>query len=188
MNLPDLIRTRRTVEKFAPTPLDPAQLVDWLDTAVYAPNHHLTEPWRFVVLVGAGVHRYAEARRTLQMEKMKLDDPDVREQAGQGTYQKFAVVPAYVFAIQQLADDEETRDEDYAALSAIMQNFLLLTWDAGVGTAWKSYKDHPLVRDLLDLQPNERVIGIIHIGYPATEAAAAKPRTAAHLKTTVMHG
>ncbi len=50
MDVEDAIRTRRTIKAFAPEPVDPATLHALFELARWAPNHHLTEPWRFRVL------------------------------------------------------------------------------------------------------------------------------------------
>ena len=46
----ELLRSRRTIHDFREEPA-PAELVrEALDLARWAPNHHLTEPWRFYLL------------------------------------------------------------------------------------------------------------------------------------------
>src|ERR1700676_3816023 len=50
MQLEHAIRTRRTHKAFAPDPLDAATLDELFELARWAPNHHLTNPWRFRVL------------------------------------------------------------------------------------------------------------------------------------------
>ena len=50
MNLDDLIRTRRTHKAYRPEPVDRATLDELFELARWAPNHHLTNPWRFRVL------------------------------------------------------------------------------------------------------------------------------------------
>ena len=53
MDVETAIRTRRTHKAFAPEPLARAQIEELLELARWAPNHHLTAPWRFRV-VGPG--------------------------------------------------------------------------------------------------------------------------------------
>ncbi len=50
MDVDDAIRTRRTHKAYRPEPVDRAVLEELLDLARWAPNHHLTSPWRFRVL------------------------------------------------------------------------------------------------------------------------------------------
>ena len=54
MDAEEAIRTRRTHKAYGPEPVDRATLEELLDLARWAPNHHLTNPWRFRVLGPAG--------------------------------------------------------------------------------------------------------------------------------------
>jgi nitroreductase len=167
MLIADLIRSRRTIGAFLDEPIAPEMIIDWLNAAVWTPNHHMTEPWRFIILVGEATSQYADIRRHMAIEKSKSNDAQERQQAGDGTYAKFAAIPAYLIVVQKLAPDEETRDEDFAACAALIQNFMLLAWGDGVGTAWKTFKNDPRLRALFELKDDEKVVGIVHIGYPA---------------------
>ena len=57
----DAIRARRTHKRFGTEPLTRDEVVELLDLARYAPNHHLTQPWRFRVLGPESVARLKEA-------------------------------------------------------------------------------------------------------------------------------
>ena len=46
----ELIRSRRTIHDFRGEPAPPELARRALDLARWAPNHHLTEPWRFYLL------------------------------------------------------------------------------------------------------------------------------------------
>ena len=50
MELETAIRTRRTHKVYASEPVDRATLEELVELARWAPNHHLTNPWRFRVL------------------------------------------------------------------------------------------------------------------------------------------
>jgi nitroreductase len=174
MDLAELIRSRRSVGAFAPTSV-PAQLVrDLLETAVWVPNHKLTEPWRFVFLTGEGALRYAAIRRDMALEWNAAADAETRRQAGEGTYRKFATVPAYLAVIVREHENPEIREEDFAACCCLVQNFLLLAWERGLGTSWKTYKSDPRLRHLLSLGSNEKVVGWLHLGYPSDEAPSRR--------------
>ena len=174
MNLAELVRSRRSVGVFAPTPV-PAQLViELLETAVWVPNHKLTEPWRFVFLSGDGALRYAAIRRDMALEANATADIETRKQAGEGTYRKFAAVPAYLAVILKEHQNPEIREEDFASCCCLVQNFLLLAWERGLGTSWKTYKSDARLRVLLNLASDEKVVGWLHLGYPADEAATRR--------------
>ena len=64
MDAYDAIARRTSTRAFQDRPVPRAAIERLLDAAVRAPNHKLTEPWRFAVLTGASRDRYAEIRRT----------------------------------------------------------------------------------------------------------------------------
>lgn len=60
------------------------------------------------------------------------------------------------------------RNDDFAAVSALIQNLQLLAWDQGIGMVWKSGRilyDKGFQQDM-GLKENERFAAILHIGYP----------------------
>src|ERR1700760_4121664 len=50
MDVEEAIRTRRTHKVYGSEPVDRATLLELFELARWAPNHHLTNPWRFRVL------------------------------------------------------------------------------------------------------------------------------------------
>src|SRR5919204_6752023 len=50
MELEQAIRTRRTIKAYAPEPVARQTLDELFELARWAPNHNLTNPWRFRVL------------------------------------------------------------------------------------------------------------------------------------------
>lgn len=169
MNLTELIHSRRSVGAFTQAPVSEQVILELLETAVWAPNHKLTEPWRFVFLRGDGALRYAAIRRDMALESSATADEEARRQAGEGTYRKFASVPAYLAVIVKEHENPEIREEDFASCCCLIQNFLLLAWERGLGTSWKTYKSDPRLRALLGLAESEKVVGWLHLGYPADE-------------------
>lgn len=169
MDLAEIIRTRRSIASFTHQPVPVTLVRELLETAVYAPNHRLTEPWRFVILTGGARDRYAEIRRDMVLEGMTNTDEAARQLAAGGTYHKFAQVPLYLLVVMGQNPNPEVDQEDYAACCCVIENFLLLAWERGLGTSWKTFKRDPRLRELAELLDGERVVGIIHVGYPTDE-------------------
>ena len=46
----ELLRNRRSINLFEPEPVGTDVLLDAIDVARWAPNHRLTQPWRFYLL------------------------------------------------------------------------------------------------------------------------------------------
>jgi nitroreductase len=176
-----LIRTRRTIGAFTAQPIPAGVVESLLEIAVFAPNHRLTEPWRFVYLTGEGVKRYAEIRRDVALAGFKGDE-SARHQLAEGTYQKFAMLPAILIVINRINSNPSIAEEDYAATSCVIQNFMLLAWEQNIGSAWKTPKLFPELLAFIGVASDERMIGVIHLGYPSE--APVSQRTPAHTRIT----
>lgn len=166
MNLQTLIRSRRSVGAFKNEPVSTELINELLASAVYAPNHRKTEPWRFIVINGDARRQYAEIRAEMVLENMAALDEAERQKAADGTVQKFTAVPLFLLAVMKEHEKTDVREEDYAATACVVQNFLLLAWDQGLGTCWKTFKNSARLREFLGLADDEKVVGIVHVGYP----------------------
>jgi len=187
VDLAELIRSRRSIGLFNDAPVSLELVRELLESAVFAPNHRLTEPWRFIILEGAGRERYAEIRRDMVLDFMKGQSDAERQQAADGTYRKFMNVPLYLFVVMRKQANAELDAEDYAACCCVIQNFLLLAWARGLGTTWKTFKNDVRLREYLKLGENERVVGVVHVGYSAEEERVGQRKPAAE-RITVFDG
>src|ERR1700704_4356284 len=61
MKLEQAVRTRRTHKAYGPDAVAPAVLDELFELARWAPNHHLTNPWRFRVLGPGALQRLKAA-------------------------------------------------------------------------------------------------------------------------------
>lgn len=166
LSLKEIIRSRRSVGLFKDQPVPLELIHELLESAVYAPNHRMTEPWRFVIITEDARARYADIRAQMVLDGMKTAGEAERQQAAEGTIRKFMGVPLYLLVVMRQHADPETREEDYAACSCLIQNFMLLAWECGLGTCWKTFKNDPRLREMVGLQADEKVVGIVHVGYP----------------------
>jgi nitroreductase len=178
VDLAELMRSRRSVGLFNNAPVSLELVHELLDSAVYAPNHRLTEPWRFIILTGAGREHYAGIRRDMVLDFMKGQGEAERQQAADGTYRKFMNVPLYLLVIMSKQANAEIDAEDYAACCCVIQNFMLLAWERRLGTTWKTFKNDPRLREYLALGEAERVVGIVHVGYSAEEERSGQRKPA----------
>lgn len=175
MSLQELIRSRRTVGAFTPQSVDPELVASLLDSAIYAPNHRMTQPWRFVFIQGEGVKQYANLRAEMTPV----------ESARPAAYEKFAGVPFYLVVVMKRSTNPEIAEEDQSATAALVQNFLLLAHDAGLGTAWKTFKPDQRLRDFAGIAHDEQVIAMVQVGYSA-EPPRAGERTPIRDRITVI--
>jgi nitroreductase len=61
VDVEEAIRTRRTHKAYRPEPVDAGLLEEILDLARWAPNHNLTNPWRFRVIGPQALESLKEA-------------------------------------------------------------------------------------------------------------------------------
>ena len=158
----EILSGRRTTELFLHTAV-PASLVDEaLETALWAPNHHVTEPWRFYVLGAETRTRCLDLCQDIVTAKKG-------EKAGRFKRESWSQKPGWLVVTCRRSDDELLQREDYAACCAAVQNFCLYLWKAGVGTKWTT---GPITRDerffdiLGIVADDEFVVGLIWYGYP----------------------
>ena len=180
----ELIRGRRSIKAFEPEPVSRETIEPLLDAAVWAPNHKMTEPWRFYVLGPETKRAFAELRRRLRAEK--LPDPDAPEvkKALEKAYRDAADAPALIVVSCAESDDPVRRDEDYAATAMAVQNLLLAAAAAGLGTYLRTgdILERPELRALLGAPDEHRLFGVVYLGAP--EEIPVKKRTPASEKTT----
>ncbi len=159
--LAELIRSRRTINLYLQTAVPDELVREAIDAAIWAPNHHVTEPWRFYLLGRETIGRSVELVRQIVTEHKG-------QKAGDFKAKSWAEKPGWLLVTCRRSEDELTQQEDYAACSAAVQNLLLYLWQAGVGSKWTT---GPITRDprffeLLGIDADaELVVGLIWYGY-----------------------
>jgi nitroreductase len=155
LDVEDAIRSRRTHKQFGVEPLDEAALRDLLDLARYAPNHHLTQPWRF---------------RALGPETRAAIDAA----AGEKEAMKLRRAPTLVLVTATLTGDPVTDEEDLHATAAAVYAVLLGATKRGLASYWRTPAcfGEPAVREVLELDASERVVALIHLGPRVTDPPA----------------
>lgn len=157
-----LMRARRTIHNFQADPPPRSLLLEAIELARWAPNHHRTEPWEFL-LIGP---RTANAIIDLNCELVaEAKGP----QAAESKRKRWARMPGW-FGLSCLRSEDPLRErEDYAACCCAVQNLSLYLWAQGVGVKWTT---GPVTRDprlceRLGIPPTERfVVGLFWYGYP----------------------
>lgn len=168
MELKDIIKGRRSISAYQDKEVSAELLKELLNIAIWVPNHKLTEPWRFVFIQGESKRKLAEMNREIAKSKVKDATEEELEHVGENAYQKIMDVPFIILVINQLHPQEKLREEDYAATSCVIQNFSLLAWEKGISVFWKTGKlaMGEETAELIGLEDDERVVGLLQIGYP----------------------
>ncbi len=161
MDLEQAIRTRRTHKAFRAEPVAPGVLDKLFELARWAPNHHVTNPWRFRVV----------GERTRD-ELMAL-----AEQHKPGSAVKLARAPTLV-AVTALRSGEPGEDRENLLATAVAAYIVLLGAHArGLAGYWRTVPllDEPEARALLGLAESETPVGLLYLG-EAVEEQRVPPR------------
>jgi nitroreductase len=175
MDMYHAITTRRSIKAFTDRPVEREAVERLLDAAVHAPNHRLTQPWRFVVLGPAARRAFGEVLGARKAKK--IEDPV----AAQATIEKVAAAEAAIpltIVVSAVVDaNPEVREEDYAATMMAVQNMFLAAHELGLGTHLRSgaVMEDPRTRAALGIPDGERIVAMIWVGHAAS-VPDAKPR------------
>ncbi len=185
MKILDAVNTRRSTKSFTDRPVTRDEIERLLDAACQAPNHRMTEPWRYYVLGPESRRAYGEA---LGRRKAKrVDDAEAAEAVIAKVAETHEALPAMLAVAVTLDDNPEIREEDYAAAYMGIQNLSLVAEAMGLGTHIKTgaVMDDPAARAAVGLLDGERIVATINIGEPESTPEAKARRLATDLTTWV---
>lgn len=158
----EVLAGRRTINLYLQTRVPKALVREAIEMATWAPNHHVTEPWRFYSLGKDTIAACVDLCREIVTAKK-----DAR--AGEFKAQQWAEKPGWLVVTCRRSDNELLQREDYGACAAAVQNFMLYLWKAGVGSKWTSgdITRDPRFFDIVGIDAaQEFVVGLIWFGYP----------------------
>lgn len=171
----DAIRARRSIKRFTQRPISRTEIESLLDAAVLAPNHRLTNPWRFYVLGPDARHAYGLALG--ERKARKLEDPQRATELRANVAAEHRALPCMIAVAIVKSDNPETAEEDYAAAMMAIENLALAAVDMGLGTHIKTggVMSDPAARAAAGVAENERIVAIVNVGEPA-DVPPAKAR------------
>lgn len=177
-----LLTRRSRPAKTLTTPVpDRAALAPILEAALRSPDHGKLEPWRLMVLEAPALRRLGEAvgRRAAALG---LDPAQTEKGRNQFDTGHLAVA---VIETPVIADKVPAIEQTYstgAVCLALLNAALASGWGANWLSGWASH-DASFRAEALDLAPQERIAGFLHIG---TEKSTPpdRPRPDLSAKTT----
>lgn len=155
MEVEKAIRTRRTHKAFGPRAVDPAVLGELFELASWAPNHRLTNPWRFRVL--------GERTRDALMELAEAREP--------GAAVKLRRAPTLVAVSVRRSGEPGQDREDMLATGVAAYIVLLAAHARGLAAYWRTVPllEDPRGRALLGISDEETPLGLLYLGDPVQE-------------------
>lgn len=178
MKVLEAIHARRSIKSFTAREIGRDEIERLLEAAVQAPNHRMTEPWRFYVLGPEARRAYGAALGARKAKK--VEDPEAARAVLEKVADSHRDLPAMLAVAMRLDANPEIREEDYAATFMAIQNLCLAAVASGLGTHIKSgaVMDDPRAREAVGVPDDERIVATIFLGEPEA-APEGKPRRAA---------
>ncbi|WP_068619643.1 nitroreductase family protein [Paenibacillus tuaregi] len=179
-----LIKERRSIRKFNPTPVDQELVLELLRAARELYPTGETVDFRCVY---AGTADSRERLAACMLEPL-VNNKLVKwlpEKVRDFVRRRVTDIPGHLAIIATTDADRRKSDMNYAAVCGILQNFQLLAWQRQLGVLWDT---EPMMQSkdvfhLLKMKPNERLVGIFHLGY-FDKTPKARARTRAEKKWT----
>ena len=158
----ETLRGRRTIELFLQKTVPEKLVNEAIEVAIWAPNHHVTEPWHF--------YRLGEETKQQCLDLCSdIVTAKKGDKAAEFKRRSWSEKPNWMVVTCKRSSNESSQLEDYAACCAAVQNLTLYLWKAGVGSKWTSgdiIRD-PRFFEIVGINTDEEfVVGLIWYGYP----------------------
>ena len=157
-----VLRGRRTIDQYLQTPVPEELVREAIEVATWAPNHYVTEPWRFILPGPQTVERIVDLNASIVAQRKSPEH-------GEHKRNVWSEKPGWLIVTCPRSDDALREREDYAACCAAIHNFTLYLWKAGVGSKWTTgpVTRDPRLFDIIDADyETEFVVGLLWFGYP----------------------
>jgi nitroreductase len=182
MRVSDALKQRRSIKRFTGREVSREEIEALLDAAVLAPNHRLTEPWRFCVLGPEA--RYAYGLALGERKARKIEDPEQARTLRERVAQEHRALPAMIVVAVVTSENPEVREEDYAATMMAVENIALRALELGLGTAVRTggVMSDAAARAAAGVAEHERIVAVVNVGEPA-EVPPGPRKTSAQAHT-----
>jgi nitroreductase len=155
-------------KEFMDDPVSDETLNRLFDAAVWAPNHRLTEPSRFIVLEkgSAARERVAELAAEVAYRNVVNPNPQQKQRSADASRNRVLDAPAAVYVYSVPGDNDEVTRENYATACCAVQNMALAAVAEGVTLDWSTggVTQHERLSETLGAEPEWAMVGALFIG------------------------
>ena len=161
---------RRMAKEFTNAEVSRATIERLLDTAIWAPNHRLTNPWRFFVLEkGSPIRdRVADVAWQTAYDGVANPNPEQKKASADASKHRVLNAPAMMYAYSVPGPNEETTQENYASVCCAVHNMALASVAEGLVMDWSTggISKLPGLAEILGADEDWAMVGVLFIGEP----------------------
>jgi nitroreductase len=164
----DLVKKRRSVRRYTPTPVPKEAIVRCLEAARFAPSACHSQPWCFVV----------------------VDDQSLKEEVARAAFSGPYAMNRFAIEAPVLIVVVRDKSKTFARLGGLFrqvrynlidigiawEHFVLQAAEEGLGTCWLGWFDENAAKRILRIQKDKKADIMISMGYPADTEFKDKPR------------
>lgn len=163
-NILEVIHYRRSVfpKDYINKPVEKEALETILECANQAPNHKMTQPWRYKVFTGAGLELLAD--EMVRQYKEVTPEKSFLKKKSHSIHEKVMQSGA-VIAICMKVSGKVPEWEELAAVACSVQNMWLASSAMGIGAYWSSPALIEKMNVFLKLKSNQKCLGFFYMGY-----------------------
>ncbi len=175
-----LIRNRRSIfpKDYTAARVDDSIIRQMLENANWAPNHKMTEPWRFVVFTGEGLKKLAAFQGECY-RKVTAADGSYKEERFQNLITK-PMESSHIIAIGMKRDEKKSVPEweELGAVFCAVENMYLTAtaYNVGCYLSTGGITNFLEAKEFFGLGPEDKLLGFLHIGQPKGQVPDGKRR------------
>ncbi|MBI15872.1 MAG: hypothetical protein CL782_06500 [Chloroflexi bacterium] len=167
----NIIKNRRNTKIFEDKAINNIQIETLLESAIWAPNHRNTEPWRFYV-----VGKNSPARNKISEGMIALQEQNLEKKLSQDQenkiYNQIDSSPLLIFVYSLIGINDEITEENYGAVCCAIQNIQLTATGMGLGVGWSTGKICKIsnLNKIFGITEQLKIAGVLSVGYPKSNS------------------
>lgn len=160
-----LMRERRSIYPggYSGESVSDEVIQDMLENANWAPNHKLTEPWRFTVFQGEGLKEFVSIHGQVHKKAgKKMDESKLKKL--EGKIKKCS----HIIAIGMNRNKSLPKMEEISSVASAVQNMQLTATAHGAGCYWSTggITFMPEANKFFGLKKKDLFMGFLFVGMP----------------------
>jgi nitroreductase len=178
MSVFETIKNRRSIGKMTDERPSRGQIERLLEVATHAPNHHKVQPWKFIVLAGSAREELGVVMAESLLNRLEETSSEKAQAMLNKERNKLMRSPVVIVVAAEIPHQPNVLEiENIEATAAAVQNMLLAGEEMGLACMWRTGEAayDARVKQWLGLAPEEHVVSLLYVGFPAIPHLERKP-------------